>query len=108
MKGLRFFLQGMIIIIITTLMAAEWLSKTTQSVNVNDIINRFQELSIISCHLRCKSNKKCKSFGMMKNIALGETGECILLARENYSCEINGERIKMYVTNAVSIKYKYI
>ena len=103
MKGLRLFLQGMIIIIITTLMAAEWLSKTTQSVNVNDIINRFQELSIISCHLRCKSNKKCNSFGMMKNITLGETGECILLARKNYSGKIIGETIEMYVTSAVSI-----
>ena len=85
-------------------MAAEWLSKTTKSVNVNDIINRFQELSIISCHLRCKSNKKCKSFGMMKNITLGETGECFLLAHENNSGKINGERIEMYVTKRS--KYK--
>ena len=104
MKGL-FFLQCVIIFTIT-LVLAEWLGKTKQNVEVNNIINRFKELSITSWYSRCKSNKRCKAFGMKENIMLGQTGECFLLAADvsKYSGKPIGEIIELYVTEEVSIK----
>ena len=87
-----------------TFVVCEWLSKTKQNVEINDIVERYKELSVTSCHVRCKLNEKCKSIGMKKNIKLAATGECFLLAGNvsNYSENPTSETTEMYVTKTVS------
>ena len=105
MRDLKYFLQY-IIVFTMSLVLADWLMKTKQNVEVNNVIETFKELSITTCHLKCKLHTKCISFGMKKSIMLGDVDECYLTAGDvsQYSGKPTGETLELYVTELVSIK----
>ena len=91
MKVITYLLPFIIVAVV-----GEWMRKTKRNVETNDIINRFNELTINACFSRCKNDVKCSVFAIDKEILMGQTAECVLLrnhAKQKYMKEKEGNDV---------------
>ena len=106
MKVITYFMPFMIAAVV-----GDWMRKTKQNVETNDIINRFKELTINACYSRCKKEAKCFAFGMDKAIFLGQKAECVLLRNYGKQNCVVGQTdcvvVELVVYEEVSAKYHY-
>ena len=76
--------------------------RTEQNVATGNILQTFQELSITSCTLKCKRDRKCRAVGTEREIRVGELGECYLLSDKRVDAQQGGLVTSMFVTKVVS------
>ena len=105
---IRFCFQ-LTLLLVGTIVTAEWLTKTKKTIAMNNVIARFKELSITTCYLKCNLTKRCSSFGMEKNGMIGEVNECFLLSNDTQAMkgDAMGATMALYVTDIVSCTTYY-
>ena len=105
MKVITYLLPFIIVAV-----SGEWMRKTKQNIETNDIINRFRELSITACFSRCKANSKCNRFAMDKDISMGKTAECVLLQnheKQKYTKMQEDSSVVELFVYEVSVRYNF-
>ena len=101
------FLYSILMISGSPLTSAEWNTKKREYVKTNRILQTIEELSIVSCHSRCKINPECVSYATEGDVSMGELDTCYLLADHASSNPLGSDpddMIEMYIMDIVPIK----
>ena len=75
-------------------------TKKRERVEMNRILQTIEELSIVSCHSRCKLNSDCVSYAI---VTMGEVNICYLLADRTSSSPLVGDPDDMLELDTVDI-----
>ena len=95
-----FNLQLSISIATITIVFGEWYSFDRRSVAVKDIVFHLKDNSVVSCHVRCKSEAKCISVAFGSIPRMGELVDCFLL-KELVTEETDGSQKELFVGKKV-------
>ena len=106
LKPFRF--TFLLLLFATTYLTAEWMMRTQKEVTTGNILQMINELSVTSCSLICKRDRKCKSFGTKKDLKFGGLGTCYLLSSDSEIGHQGGLVTSLFVTKVVSCETIYL